>query len=441
MRRASWAHRPRAALLALCLAMSLLCAPAFAEEAPEVDFAGQTPLIRYADTVQLEVTVHTFVDGDTTHFNVPEDLFEGGILKARYLAVNTPESTGKIEEWGKKAARFTREKLESASAILIESDDGHWNLDSTGGRYLVWVWYKPQDSGTYRNLNIELLQNGLAIASSAGQNRYGDTCMAAIAQARARKLNVYSGEKDPDFFYGDAIELTIRELRLHPEAYEGKKVAFTGVITMNHNNSVFLEDFDEETGLYFGISAYYGFGLTGRGLDVLAVGNESRIVGTMQYYEAGHSWQVSGLTYRAMKPKDPGNIQIISQGNAPSWKKTTLEQFCGNVTLEGENGPETYPYAQLALGTSVEMEGLSVAEQYVNGEDSSLPGSRWLTCGNHGPDTVRVYVVPLSDEALNARLADGARETFLTVRGIVDTDYNGDPCIRVYTQDGLTILE
>ena len=42
---------------------------------------------------------------------------------------------------------------------------------------------------------------------------------------------------------------------------------------------------------------------------------------------------------------------------------------------------------------------------------------------------------------LNARLADGARETFLTVRGIVDTDYNGDPCIRVYTQDGLTILE
>ena len=61
MRRASWALRPRAALLALCLAMSLLCAPSFAEEAPEVDFAGQTPLIRYADTVQLEVTVHTFV--------------------------------------------------------------------------------------------------------------------------------------------------------------------------------------------------------------------------------------------------------------------------------------------------------------------------------------------------------------------------------------------
>ena len=124
---------------------------------------------------------------------------------------------------------------------------------------------------------MELLQNGLAIANSSGQNRYGDTCLAAIAQARAEKLNIYSGEKDPDFFYGDAIELTIKELRLHPEEYEGKKVAFTGVITMNHSNSVFIEDYDEETGLYFGISAYYGFNLSGGGLDVLAVGNESRI--------------------------------------------------------------------------------------------------------------------------------------------------------------------
>ena len=89
------------------------------------------------------------------------------MLKARYLAVNTPESTGKIEEWGKAASRFTREKLENAEEIWIESDDTAWNLDSTGARFLVWVWYRPQGEQDFRNLNIELLQEGLAIANSS----------------------------------------------------------------------------------------------------------------------------------------------------------------------------------------------------------------------------------------------------------------------------------
>ena len=84
-----------------------------------------------------------FVDGDTTHFFVPSSVMPGGVLKARYLAVNTPESTGKIEEFGKKASNFTKEKLSSAVSIIIESETASWNPDSTGDRYLVWVWYKP----------------------------------------------------------------------------------------------------------------------------------------------------------------------------------------------------------------------------------------------------------------------------------------------------------
>ena len=91
-------------------------------------------------------TVKTFVDGDTTHFNMPENSISGNVLKARYLAINTPESTGQIEEWGKKASNFTKSKLSSATSIIIESDNDKWNLDSTGSRYLVWVWYKTSES-------------------------------------------------------------------------------------------------------------------------------------------------------------------------------------------------------------------------------------------------------------------------------------------------------
>jgi hypothetical protein len=68
--------------------------------------------------------------------------------------------------------------------------------------------------------------------------------MSAIEQAKAHKLYVYSGEKDPDFFYGSAIELTIKELRVNSEFYNNKNVAFEGVITKNDGQSIFIEEYD-----------------------------------------------------------------------------------------------------------------------------------------------------------------------------------------------------
>ena len=221
-----------------------------------IDYATAVKLDMASPTAKQEVTVKTLVDGDTTHFYVPSSVMPGGVLKARYLAINTPESTGKIEEWGKKASNFTREKLSNATSIIIESDTGTWNADSTGDRYLCWVWYKPAGESEYRNLNLEILQNGLAIASNSSQNRYGEYAVAAIAQARAQKLNVHSGEKDPDFFYGDAYEVTLKELRTNIEAYNGLKVAFNGVVTVNDNNSVYVENYDAETDMYYGMAVY-----------------------------------------------------------------------------------------------------------------------------------------------------------------------------------------
>ena len=122
--------------------------------ADPVDYAASVKLNMSSETVKQEVTVKTFIDGDTTHFHVPADVMKTGVLKGRYLAINTPESTGKIEEYGKAASRFTKEKLSAATSIIIESDTADWNADSTGERYLVWVWYKTADTADYRNLNI-----------------------------------------------------------------------------------------------------------------------------------------------------------------------------------------------------------------------------------------------------------------------------------------------
>ena len=409
----------------LCVLLCLMLGAACAETpAQSVDYAGQLRLNRTSETVKTEATVKTFVDGDTTHFLVPASVSPDGVLRARYLAVNTPEITGKVEEYGKRAAAFTKEKLSNAASILLESDNDRWNLDSTGDRHLVWVWYRPEGESDYRCLNLELLQNGLAIANSTANNRYGSTCMAALNQAKAEKLSVYSGEKDPDFYYGEAIELTLRELRTHVEAYGGKKVAFHGVVTMNCDQSVYVEPLDPETGLYFGMPVYYGYGLSGAGLEILSVGNEVRIVGTLQYYEAGGTWQVSGLTYRMMKPNDPGNIQKLSDGHQAAYLPVDASAFDGKqVTIETADGARSFDWAQTALGTSVTVSGLQVQSIY-----TSDTGAATLRCTSGETQlTVRAE--------MGADVKEGQT---IRVRGVVD--FYGDAYqIRVLTPDNVII--
>ena len=404
-----------------------------------VDYAAVLKLDMSSETLKQVVTVKNYVDGDTTHFNVPQNVAEGGVLKARYLAIDTPESTGKIEAYGKKASKFTKEKLSSSSSILVESDNGSWNRDSTGSRYLVWVWYKPSDDADYRNLNLEILQNGLAVASATGSNRYGEICLNALNQAKTAKLNVHSGQKDPDMYYGEAVELTLKELRCNIEKYNGVKVAFEGVVTINNNNGVYVEEYDPETGLYYGIYVYYGFGLSGEGLDILSVGNRSRIVGTLQLYETAGTYQISGLTYRAMKPNDPNNIQKISDGHSPAYQEMSAERFANGkigILAEDETVKE-YSVAELSLNSSVSMKNLKVKSVYVTDDKtSSSYGAMTLTCECDGI-TVTIRTLPFyeNNELIGASEYEGKT---INVNGIIDY-FNGNCQIKVFTKDAITV--
>lgn len=424
--------------LLLCLLCAVALSSAQAEQTELIDYVAQLPLNRNSETVKAEATVKTYIDGDTVHFHVDEQVCQSGVLKARFMAINTPECTGKIEEYGQKAARFTQEKLAAADAILLESDNDRWNLDSTGDRYLVWVWYRLPGENTYRNLNLEILQNGLAIANSTANNRYGDICMKALNQARNARLNVYSGEKDPDFYYGDSVELTLKELRTHLSDYQGIKVAFNGIVTLNSNNSAYVESYDTETGLYFGMPIYYGYGLSGAGLDILTPGNEVRIVGTVQYYAAGDSWQVSGLSYRAIRPKDPGNIQKLSDGHSPAWVLTTADTFVSQVEIMGEESAQTFDYAALTLGTTIAMDDLTVIHTYTTrDEESSSFGAITLTCRS-GDTTVSVRTVPLRGDDGQLITADAFAGKTISVKGVVDS-YDGQYQIKVLSLKNITV--
>lgn len=440
-------------ILMLCLTITLLggCVGTQTPENPSesgsesgnkevVDYAASVKLDMGSTTVKVEATVKAFVDGDTTHFNVPASVMETGVLKARYLGINTPESTGKIEEWGKKASKFTREKLSNATSIVIESDTAEWNADSTGDRYLVWVWYKTADSEEYRNLNIEILQEGLAIASNSANNSYGSTCMKAINQAKELKLNINSGEKDPDFYYGDIVELTLKELRANTEAYSGMKVAFNGIVSANNgNNSVYVEQYDAETDMYYGFAIYYGFNLSGDGLSILTPGNEVRIVGSLQYYETGGTWQIADVSYREMKPNDPNNIQTLSTGHSAAYVTTDADKFVNaKVEVLVNDEKKTFNYAEMALGTSISMENLKVVDVYTtSNEESSSKGAMTLTCEVNGIK-IDVRTTVFRDENGNLITKDAYLGKTIDIKGIVDY-FSGEYQIKVFSPDNIIV--
>lgn len=433
-------------ILSLLLAVCLLagCQPVQDQgedttpQVQTVDYAASVKLDRDNGCKQEEVTVKLHIDGDTVHFNSQQ--IDGGVLKARFLGVNTPESTGKIEEYGKTASEFTKEKLATAESIIVESDTANWDADSTGGRYLVWIWYKTKDTEEYRNLNIELLQEGLAIASSSANNRYGSTCIAAIDQAKRLKKNVHSGQKDPNFFYGAASEIDLKELRTNVAEYNGAKVAVTGVITMHYNNGFYIERLDPETGLYYGMYAYYGFNFNG--MHLIKVGSEVRIAGNVSEFNG--SWQISGMTYSDFIPTDD-DVKKLSDNNSPAFVLTDPATFAsGKVDIDmvdpetEEVTKKTFDYAELAMGTSIEMKNLYVKSVYTTQSDKdSSNGAMTLTCEVDGV-TVDVRTIVLTDDNGNVITADAYRGKTIDVKGIVDC-FNGDYQIKVMDDNYITV--
>ena len=424
----------------------------------EVDYAASVALDFTNSRAKMTVTVKTYVDGDTTHFNVPSefhDSFGSDTLKARYLAVNTPESTGTIEEWGKAAAKFTRQCLENATEIVVESDTDEWVLDSTGSRCLSWVWYKRKGEDNYRNLNIELLQNGFAIASNSANNSYGDTCIAAINQAKALKYHVYSGQKDPDFYYGDATVISLKELRMNVEKYVGIKVAFEGTVIRTYNNGVYFEEYVEEDDIYYGFYAYYGFSASGELLDILKIGNKVRVVGKVQYYEAGGSYQVSGLEYDMWDEDNPNSCRLIQEGNAnAAYPLLTPERYLETQTVSLDKeivDPETEEItietitktatvAELSLNSSISMNNLYVTSVYVTtNEESSSYGAMTLTCTCDGKN-ITVRTEPLRDASGQLLGEDYFKNKTINVKGIIDY-YSGKCQIKVFALYQITVKD
>ena len=386
-------------------------------------------------TAKQEVTwgSTSHIDGDTSHFIVPKSFDASGVVKARYLGIDTPESTGQIEEWGKAASRFTKEKLSTAASIMIESDSDKWNFDGNG-RYLVWVWYKPTEDAEYRNLNLELVQNGLAASSSASEGRYGSVLVAAIHQATQEKLYMFSNEKDPDFPYGEALSVTLKELRTNVADYNGKKVSVEGMITYNSDYTAFIESYDAESDMYFGMQVFYGY--NSQLITVLEQGSMVRVVGVVSEFYG--TYQISGLSYNRMKPNDPANTAQISKGNEIAYTEISAADYLGSKTLLIGEEEKTVPFAELAVATSLSMKNLEVVDIYTTTNPSaSEQGAMTLTCKVDGM-TVVVRTAVLKDADGNLITESAYEGKTIDVKGIVDC-YNGSYQIKVMSASDINV--
>ena len=265
-------------------------------------------------------------------------------------------------------------------------------------------------------------------------------------QAKAQKLHVHSNEDDPDFFYGDAYEVDLKHLRTNIALYENCKVAFEGVVTRNNNNSVYVENYDAETDMYYGISVYYGFE-TGALLNNLAIGNHVRVVGSVQYYEAGGTWQVSDVSYREFKPNDPGNTKKLDDEFHEAGNRLTDPSVFTSGTVDVETYPAidseetettTFKYADLAMSTTIRMENLYVRDIYTTPQGNS-EGAMTLTCTVDGV-TIDIRTIVLRDENGELLTESDYLGKTIDVTGIVDY-FSGKHQIKVLTANDIIVHE
>lgn len=121
------------------------------------------------------------VDGDTAHFK------KAGY--SRFLYVDTPESTKKIEPYGKTASQYTCTKLKKAKKIQLQYDGAR---KDKYGRTLVWVWVDGQ-------LLQELLVKKGYVKKfyDYGTYSYESKLVHLQAIVKKKKKGLWSGKKEP----------------------------------------------------------------------------------------------------------------------------------------------------------------------------------------------------------------------------------------------------
>lgn len=283
-----------------------------------IDFVSQAKLTKdYKNKTFLSdgigrVDLVKKIDGDTAHF-YPHGT-KSNLIKARYNCIDTPESTGTLEPWGSGASKRNGELLASAKTIVLSTDSTDQGekgdvpvVDSTGGRYLTYIWVSEKEDADYSELtlvNLVLVQEGWSKAKGASGKDYGTIFLNANNQAMSEKLHVWSDDKDPDYNYDAASECTLKNIvegkdtRGNDFDWVGSKATFKATVaaTGPDTGACYLnEDID---GKRYGIYVFTQYKVL---TPLQKIGNKVKITGTVARF--GGSDEEDG--------EDQGTLQLV----------------------------------------------------------------------------------------------------------------------------------
>lgn len=147
---------------------------------------------------RIDVTLSKCVDGDTAWF-----IKDGEKIKARFLAIDTPESTTTIEEYGKEASEYTCNLLTEASKIEIEYDSNSNKIDKYN-RELVWVFVDGE------LLQEKVIENGLAeVAYLYGDYKYTNILKTAQEEAKNNHVGMWNEYNEEDVNYNYIVVILV----------------------------------------------------------------------------------------------------------------------------------------------------------------------------------------------------------------------------------------
>ena len=142
-------------------------------------------LINNVEAKKLEVSLDKCVDGDTAWF-----ILNNENIKTRFLAIDTPESTNKIEPFGKEASDYVCNLLKNADKIEIEYDPNSDKLDKYD-RHLVWVFIDNE------LLQDKIIKKGLGeVAYLYDDYQYTDILKTSELIAKANKIGIWQDSFD-----------------------------------------------------------------------------------------------------------------------------------------------------------------------------------------------------------------------------------------------------
>lgn len=229
----------------------------------ELDYEGHT----FSKDGIEQVTLKTAIDGDTAHFTPKtpgQTIGDGDYIKSRFYGIDTPESTGNIQDYGFGASDYTKAVLKEASAkgTIVVSTPGHSyqapKPDSTSVRYVSLIWVNTEKKNAPKDelklLNLMIVQDGWSwVKNLSDVPEYVETFQAAENQAKLYKLNLFSGLPDPRVDHGGFSDVSLVELKRaiqntmkdpdYENPYNNKNVRVFGTVAGFSNHVLYLQDY------------------------------------------------------------------------------------------------------------------------------------------------------------------------------------------------------